>query len=362
MGLYKRPGSANWWYRFQFNKRQVRESSGTKKRQEAEQVEAKRKRELWEEARLGVKPTRLWDEAAAAYLSQMPDSRNKRQTAGVLRWLNQFLDGKSLGSIDQALLARLQTEKAAAVAERAAAAKAAGYKSISERASPGTINRVLGVAMAVLNHAARLGWLTYVPKLSQIPNPNKRIRYITRDQAQVLLGVLPGHLRAMVVFALETGLRKSNVTRLPWTQVDLTRKLAWIHPDQAKEGKGIAVPLSELAVKTLEEQQGIHPEFVFTYRGRPVAQTSTNAWRKALARAGISNFRWHDLRHTWASWHRQAGTPQHVLKELGGWADDRMVSRYAHLGADHLADYVNRHAGLSTISVTSSRSSQQDAS
>ncbi|TXL00226.1 hypothetical protein BMR02_06295 [Methylococcaceae bacterium HT1] len=64
-------------------------------------------------------------------------------------------------------------------------------------------------------------------------------------------------------------------------------------------------------------------------------------WRKALIRAEIKNFRWHDLRHTWASWHVQNGTPLNVLKDLGGWADIQIVLKYAHLSADHLAEYAN---------------------
>jgi site-specific recombinase XerD len=56
-----------------------------------------------------------------------------------------------------------------------------------------------------------------------------------------------------------------------------------------------------------------------------------------LKRAGIENFRWHDLRHTWASWHRQSGTPTHELQRLGGWRSSVMVERYAHLAPDHLA-------------------------
>ncbi|RLA22892.1 MAG: site-specific integrase, partial [Gammaproteobacteria bacterium] len=55
----------------------------------------------------------------------------------------------------------------------------------------------------------------------------------------------------------------------------------------------------------------------------------------------IENFRWHDLRHTWASWHVQNGTPLNVLKDLGGWADIQMVLKYTHLSADHLAEYAN---------------------
>lgn len=61
-----------------------------------------------------------------------------------------------------------------------------------------------------------------------------------------------------------------------------------------------------------------HQIRVFTYRGEPIAAANTRAWKKALIRAGIDNFRWHDLRHTWATWHRQAGTPTHELQRLGG--------------------------------------------
>ena len=81
-------------------------------------------------------------------------------------------------------------------------------------------------------------------------------------------------------------------------------------------------------------------------QGNPVEQLSTAAWYKALQRAGIQNFRWHDLRHTWASWHVQSGTPLHVLQELGGWASFAMVQRYAHLAADHLAPWADRLLAL----------------
>jgi integrase len=63
------------------------------------------------------------------------------------------------------------------------------------------------------------------------------------------------------------------------------------------------VPLNEDALSVLRRQHGEHPTYVVTYQGRPVDRTSTKAWYKALARAGIEDFRWHDLRHTWASWH-----------------------------------------------------------
>lgn len=80
---------------------------------------------------------------------------------------------------------------------------------------------------------------------------------------------------------------------------------------------------------------------------KPVTQTSTKAWRDAVKLAGIKlGFRWHDLRHTWASWHAQDGTPLNVLQELGAWSSNEMVQRYAHLATKHLSAWVDGHVGL----------------
>ena len=153
---------------------------------------------------------------------------------------------------------------------------------------------------------------------------------------------LPPHLEVMTRFTLATGLREANVTGLEWSQVDLERHVAWIHADQSKSGQPIGVPLNKEAMVLLRQQQGKHDKRVFTYFGKPVKKCNTKAWRNALVAAGIKDFRWHDLRHTWASWLIQAGTPIHVLQELGGWSDIRMVQRYAHLAPEHLMDYANR--------------------
>ncbi|HLO64978.1 MAG TPA: tyrosine-type recombinase/integrase [Azonexus sp.] len=72
----------------------------------------------------------------------------------------------------------------------------------------------------------------------------------------------------------------------------------------------------------------------------PLAKCQNLNW--ALVRSGIDNFRWHDLRHTWATWQRQAGTPTDELQRLGGWRTGAMVERYAHLAPDHLAEAASR--------------------
>jgi integrase len=145
-----------------------------------------------------------------------------------------------------------------------------------------------------------------------------------------------------MVFALATGLRQGNVIKLEWSRVDLERGTCWITGDQAKNGEDLHVSLSEVALAVLRRQQGEHERFVFTYLGKPIKQVNTKAWRAALRRAGIENFRWHDLRHTWASWLIQNGTPLYDLQEMGGWRSAAMVRRYAHLAPAQMA----RHAAV----------------
>ncbi|HTR57320.1 MAG TPA: site-specific integrase [Casimicrobiaceae bacterium] len=140
---------------------------------------------------------------------------------------------------------------------------------------------------------------------------------------------LPEHLADMVAFSLGTGLRAANVTGLQWNQVDLARQLAWM--------------------ALVRKQVGKHSTYVFSFRRRPIKQVSSKAWYRALKRAGIQDFRWHDLRHCWASWHVQNGTPLFALQELGGWQSPGMVRRYAHLAADHLAPYAERLCAVRAV-------------
>jgi integrase len=157
-----------------------------------------------------------------------------------------------------------------------------------------------------------------------------------------LLAELPTHQRDVVLFALATGLRQRNILDLEWSRIDLDRKHAWIHAAQSKNRRSIPVPLNEGACSVLLRQKGKHPDRVFTYRGKPLGTANNSAWKSALKRAGISDFRWHDLRHTWATWQRQAGTPAHELQRLGGWLTSSMVERYAHVAPDHLASAASR--------------------
>ena len=129
-----------------------------------------------------------------------------------------------------------------------------------------------------------------------LPEPVKRIRWLTRIEANRLLKELPTHIEDAARFSLAVGLRESNVVNLEWSQVDLVRKVAWIHADQVKAKKAIGIPLNAEAIEVIKKQISKHKTRVFTFNGRPVQKFNTKAWRNALKRAGIQDFRWHDLR------------------------------------------------------------------
>lgn len=101
----------------------------------------------------------------------------------------------------------------------------------------------------------------------------------------------------MARFSLATGLRQANVIGLEWSQIDMqrSRPIAWIHPDQAKSREAISVPLNDDAVAVIRRQLGKHSIRVFTYKGRPIKDIHHPTWKKALAKAEIRDFKWHDL-------------------------------------------------------------------
>ena len=178
-------------------------------------------------------------------------------------------------------------------------------------------------------------WIDSIPKVRLLPGEVERDRWLTREEADRLIACCAPHLAAMVRFALATGCRAREIAGLEWNRVDLKRKTAWL--DHTKNGTPRGVPLNHDAISVLEGERGKHPEFCFTYRGNPVRWELTNtAWKTATAKAGLTDVRFHDLRHTWASWHRQAGTSCDELKDLGGWKSRVMVDRYAKFATENL--------------------------
>lgn len=283
------------------------------------------KAELWASSLKKDKPNSDWNDAVIRWCNESQHKRSLKTDLIHFRWLDQHLDGVPLIEITRDFI-----EKIALAKEQ-------------EGASPATINRILALIRAIMRKAEReWEWLDRAPSIRMRKEDNKRIRWLTPIEAKRLKTELPNHLANAMEFALQTGLRESNIAHLEWTEIDFKRRHAYIPANKSKSGKAIAVPLNTSAMEVLQSLRGKHPQFVFTYKGNRLLRFNSKAWRKALKRAGINDFRWHDLRHTWASWHVQNGTSLHELQQLGGWASFEMVLRYAHLSSNHLKNAAER--------------------
>ena len=324
MSLYKRTDSPNWWIKICHGGRKIQRSTGTDDKVKAQEYHDRLKVSLWEEMRLGIKPRRSWKETVVRWLAETEEKATHGEDVKKLRWLDPLLGHLMLDQVTLDVIDTVRTERAKTVARS-------------------TVNRYLGLVRSILRRARdEWEWIDKAPKVKLYKEPLPRERSISPHQAETLLAQLPTHQRDVVLFALATGLRKKNVLGLEWSHVNLETGHAWVGAADSKNRRPIAVPLNATALEIVRRQIGKHRERVFTYRGRPITQANTRAWRRALKRAGIENFRWHDLRHTWASWHRQAGTPTHELQRLGGWRSAVMVERYAHLAPDYLTRAAGR--------------------
>lgn len=317
MALYQREGI--WWIDIFHQGKRVRKSTGTEVKEEALQFHDQVKYELWLVKNTKTIPNKTWIDAVIRWLEESAHKRSLDMDKVHLAWLDPFLKSKKLSAIDRELIELIAKKKE------------------STNVTPATVNRVLELIRAILNRAHKdWGWLETTPVIRMRKVENRRVRWLTRPEVNKLLKELPLHLKVMAAFSLATGLRESNVTNLKWHQIYLDKRHALVHADESKTKRAIPVPLNQQALAILKAQIGKNPEYVFTYNGKPVTRCNNHAWRKALIRAGIKDFRWHDLRHTWASWHVQNGTPLHELQQLGGWSNYETVLRYAHLSSEHL--------------------------
>ena len=204
---------------------------------------------------------------------------------------------------------------------------------------------MIAIWCCIQSHSAsgtrRMGMDRQTPKVKLFKERPGRERSITPEQVITLLSELPLHQRdsSSSRWRPECGSRMSSVSNgHAWTSRILTRGSAPINRRIAIRFpcRSMQLRWSFASPARQAPRAGVHLCW------QPLGWANTKAWREALKRAGIDNFRWHDLRHTWASWHRQSGTPTHELQRLGGWKSSVMVERYAHLAPDHLAKAAKR--------------------
>ena len=325
-GLYRRKDSPYWWIDVVLpGGQRICRSTRIKDTNDATEFLINLKVAAYKFLRDGVSQEHMWREAVVRYVAENSAKRTLQADIDNLKKLDPFLGHLNLKHVNMdaiwPFIHLRQTE---------------------HRVANATINRALEVVRRIL-HLARdeWNWVERFSKLRMLKEPRRRIRFLAREEADHLLEELPKHLRPLVQFALSTGCRMGEIVNLEWRRVDLDRRVAWLDHGTTKNGDGRGIPLNKDAVLALRGCVGNSRQWCFTYGGKRMDRVGT-AWKRALKRAGITEFRFHDLRHTWASWHVMNGTSLQELMELGGWKSYEMVLRYAHLAPEHLSTAASR--------------------
>jgi integrase len=220
-------------------------------------------------------------------------------------------------------------------------------------ASATTINRSLEVVRTILNRAARSyrdpdgrPWLEGMPPLITMLPESPRSPYpITWEEQDRLFRRLPAHLARMALFAVNTGVRDSNVCGLQWQWEvpvpEVGRSVFVIPPEAFKTKRPHVVVLNDVAWSIIESQRGNHPIWVFPYRGRRIGTMNNNGWQEARREAGLRLVRVHDLRHSFAGRLRAAGVSAEDREALLGHANHSMAGHYASADVGRLLKQAN---------------------
>lgn len=345
---YKRKNRVVWWVSYTDSSGQrVRKSTGTTNRKEAEALECKWKLEAHRAQQWDEQPERAFDELMLVYLKAEKDKRSHRRDLDAARHLTPYFTGKNLSVLG--------------------AQDIRGYVEHRRgKVKPATINRELCLFSTAINYARReLEW--------DIPNPisgrrlkqcEGRVRWITEAEAQALIHAAElepnaPHLADFIRLALNTGCRKQELLGLEWSRVDLKSDLVFLEARHTKTAKRRSIPLNKQSRVSLLSRANFRAQYcpaspwVFAHKDGSRIKDVKRSFVTACRRAGIEDFRIHDMRHTCAAWLISANVPLTAVRDLLGHTTIKMTERYAHLAPENvreavrILDGVQSHSGHS---------------
>ena len=327
--VYKR--GQVWWVRFRLNGVHVRRSAKTTKKGEAQTYLHRLMEEQAQASLSEAIPRHLLTEAMDRFFEECTLKPGTIETYRFnSRTCTRLLGHLSLGEIDRRALADL-------VASR----KRTGV-------SDATIRRDLAFLGAVFAMAVRWGWVEASPITAfnkrALKESRARTRFLTREEFGLLHGAASNDLKPILVLAVETGLRKEELLGLTIPSIDLRRRE--LHLAHTKTNAPRRVPLSSAALTTirelLEKRSRPRSPYLFCKADGGRIGNPRKAFEGACARAGLEDFRYHDLRHTFASWWVQDGGDLYRLSRVLGHSTLQMTARYGHLRTDDLHDELER--------------------
>jgi len=215
---------------------------------------------------------------------------------------------------------------------------------------PATVNREIGCLRHMFNKAIAWGYLkkNSVTEVKSLKEPPGRVRYLIKEEIEALLKAinqLPRgcgeYLRPIVVLALNTGMRKGEILNLKWKDIDLEgRKITII---KSKNNQVRIIPINDTLYHELKKiKRESCDEFVFSNRNGDPFGNVRKSFERALKIANITDFTFHDLRHTFASHLVMSGCNLRAVQQLMGHKDIKMTMRYSHLSKEHLQEAVSK--------------------
>jgi len=331
MGLYKR--NKVWWMRFMYQGQLVRRSAGTTNQRLAEAILAKTRVKIVEG---GVFETleerdRTFAEMMERYLierSALKAPKSVQRDEQALKHLLPVFAENLLAEVTPKRLAAYKVQRRA------------------EGAAPATINKELQLVRHAFNLAVReWEWCRENPmhKVSMEPVHNQIDRWLTPDEETRLRTAAPDWLREIITFALNTGMRQGEILSLQWQDVDFARGTLVVMKSKNRERR--TIPLNSTVFELLAAKQAANSKkdgsVFLTGLGNPLkVRYLARAFMKARERAGIPDFRFHDLRHTFATRLVQKGVDLYKVQRLLGHRTGLMTQRYAHHSPESLRDGV----------------------
>jgi integrase len=317
----------------------LRESTGTSSRTEAEQILIRRLAEMEEKVRRHEDVIYTFEEAALRYLTEIAHKSSADTMAMHLDHLLPFIGHLPVAHVhDGTILPFIAHEQQRGLA-------------------PKSINNALGIVATVLNRAAKVWrdddgrpWLTQAPaKISRLSIKGRQAKPYPLSWAEQdrLLKHLPRHLADAVLFAVNTGCREQEVCQLKWqweVAIPAMQTSVFILPASVtKTSTERVVVLNTIASRVVEARRGIHKEYVFTYRGNPVAKLNNTSWKRAWRLVGLPTEKGilkgvHNLRHTFGKRLRSAGVPLETRKALLGHAIGDITTHYSAAELGELID------------------------
>lgn len=331
MGVFIKRG--NYWIDYYANGRRKREKVGPSKTL-ADKALKKRQIEIAEGKFLDIKkeePKIRFKEFADLYAENY--GKKKRSWSSTdkmyIEKLKAFFGNRYLHEITPLLIRQYQSKRQEQDTYR------------KTKPSVGYINRELACLKCMFSQAIEWEYATKNPvkKIKFKKENNSRTRFLEKEELQELLKHCHPVLRSIVLVAVNTGMRRDEIRTLKWRDVDVLRGFATLY--KTKNGEGRNVPLNRTAKEAIMAVPK-HPNSPYIFcNSRGKLYNFRVSFIKALEKAKISDFKFHDLRHTAASYLAMAGVDLNTIREILGHKSMSMVLRYAHLSRSHQANAVS---------------------